>query len=215
MKLNNVLELFISLFVLQAYFIYTTKAQSALQERQKLKPKDFVYDRLNKTPTLGEGGQGYFMTLDTFPALKGMGVSASTFDMLPCGIILPHIHPRGNEIFYSLKGGFLTGFLEENGGRYIENNITVGQAVVFPQGLVHFVQNLGCQNATFLAMYSDEDAGGLTISTRLFDITNQQVLTSTFNQAESVINSIRSTIRSTPAAGVGECRKRCGLLSNI
>ena len=210
----NSLKIFkfsICLLLIQAYFIPTIKSQSALQERQKLKPKDFVFDRFNATPTVGSGGQGNFMTVETFPALKGMGVSASTFDILPCGIILPHIHPRGNEIFYSMKGGFLTGFLEENGGRYIENNITAGQATVFPQGLVHFVQNLGCQNATFLAMYSDEDAGGLTISTRMFDITNQQALTSTFNQPESVINSIRSSVRPTPAAGVGECRYRCGL----
>ena len=194
-----------------ALIIDSLMAQSALQERQKLKPRDFVFDRFNATPTVGPGGLGNFMTLEQFPALKGMGVSASTFEMRPCGIILPHVHPRGNEIFYVLMGGFLTGFLEENGGRYIENNITTGQAVLFPQGLVHFVQNLNCQNSTFLAMYSNEDAGGLTISTRVFDITNQQALTSTFNQPESVINQIRSSVRPTPAAGVGECRQRCGL----
>jgi oxalate decarboxylase/phosphoglucose isomerase-like protein (cupin superfamily) len=202
----NILSIFICLAIAQ-----TTKAQSALQERQKLEPKDFVFDRFKAPLTVGSGGQGNFMTLDTFPALKNMGVSASTFDILPCGIILPHVHPRGNEIFYVLRGGFLTGFLEENGGRYIENNITVGQAVLFPQGLIHYVQNLGCQNATFLAMYSHEDAGGLTISTRMFDITNQQALTSTFNQPESVINQIRASVRPTPASGVGECRRRCGL----
>ena len=122
----------------------------------------------------------------------------------------PHIHPRSSELFHVLKGSFLTGFLEENGGRYIENNVTTGQITVFPQGLVHFVQNLDCINATFLSVFGSEDPGTLTVSTRLFNI-NQQALTSTFNQPEIVIDLIKVNIPNPPAPGVGECRKRCNL----
>ena len=104
----------------------------------------------------------------------------------------------------------MVGILEENGGRYIENNVTTGQVVVVPQGLVHFVQNIGCENATFLATFGKEDPGVFVISTNIFRI-NQQALTSTFNQPESIINSIRSSVNPSPAPGVGECRERCGL----
>ena len=139
-------------------------------------------------------------------------MSSGVFELLPCAIGPPHVHPRSSELFHVLEGAFLTGFLEENGGRYIENNVTKGQMVVFPQGLVHFVQNLGCTNATFLSAFGNEDPGTLTIiSANLFRI-NQQALMSTFNQSESVINSIRMGMPIPPAAGLGECRKRCGLL---
>lgn len=102
------------------------------------------------------------------------------------------------------------GIIEENGGRYLENNVTAGGAIVVPQGLVHFVQNIACVNSTFLASFGHEDPGVLTISTNLFRM-NQQALTSSFNQPDSIIDSIRSSVRPSPAPGVGECRRRCGL----
>jgi quercetin dioxygenase-like cupin family protein len=193
--------------------ISLTLAQSALTERQKFKPNEFKMNPSTLKPTSGSGGSGHFVTIENFPALKGTGVSSGVFELLPCAIGPPHVHPRSSELFHVLEGAFLTGFLEENGGRYIENNVTKGQMVVFPQGLVHFVQNLDCTNATFLSAFGNEDPGTLTlISANLFRI-NQQALMSTFNQSESVIDSIRLGLPIPPAAGMGECRKRCGLLS--
>ena len=189
---------------------WVASAQSALQERQKFKAEEFKLDIQTQKPTIGAGGSGVFVTIENFPALKGMSVSSGIFEILPCAIGPPHIHPRSSELFHVLKGSFLTGFLEENGGRYIENNVTTGQITVFPQGLVHFVQNLDCINATFLSVFGSEDPGTLTVSTRLFNI-NQQALTSTFNQPEIVIDLIKVNIPNPPAPGVGECRKRCNL----
>ena len=197
-------------YVIFTFVITYVTAQSALQERQKLKPEEFKFNPNNFRPTQGPGGSGLFVTIDNFPALKNTGVSSGTFELLPCAIGPPHIHPRSSELFHVLEGSFLTGFLEENGGRYIESNLTKGQMTVFPQGLVHYVQNLDCVNATFLSSFGSEDPGTLTISTNLFRI-NQQALTSTFNQPDDVIDSIRQTIPNPPAAGVGECRRRCGL----
>ena len=139
--------------------ISVTMAQSALKERQKLKPNEFKMNPLTLKLTVGSGGSGHFVTIENFPALKGTGVSSGVFELLPCAIGPPHVHPRSSELFHVLEGAFLTGFLEENGGRYIENNVTKGQMVVFPQGLVHLVQNLGCKNATFLSAFGNEDPG--------------------------------------------------------
>jgi len=80
-----------------------------------------------------------------------------------------------------------------------------------PMGLLHYLQNFECTNATFLATFSSEDPGTLTVAPRLFDIKNNQVLTSTFNQSESVIKSMKESVRPSPSAGVGECRRRCRL----
>lgn len=186
--------------------------QTALQERQKFKREDFKFDLLGVTPLVNEGGSGWTMNVENAPILKGLGVSSAIFNILPCGFVGPHIHPRGTELYHIIKGtSLLAGVLEENGGRYIENNVTLGQVAIVPMGLVHYVQNLNCENVTFLATFSSEDPGVLTIAPRLFEITNQQVLTSTFNQPETVIDSIRLSVRPAPSAGVGECRRRCGL----
>lgn len=57
-------------------------------------------------------------------------------------------------------------FIEENNGRLIMNDIGEGQVALVPAGLVHFVQNMGCSPATFLAAFSSEDPGVLTTTTQ-------------------------------------------------
>jgi oxalate decarboxylase/phosphoglucose isomerase-like protein (cupin superfamily) len=206
------MNLFAVLFCILAVFFSNAWAQrSALLERQKFKAEDFVFNYNSAIPTVTEGGSGKALNVDNRPILQGLGVSSAMFDILPCGIVTPHIHPRGTELYHLLKGSLLVGILEENGGRYIENNVTMGQVAIVPMGLLHYVQNLGCTNTTFLATFSSEDPGTLTVAPRMFTITNTQVLTSTFNQSESVIESLRASVRPAPSAGVGECRRRCGL----
>jgi oxalate decarboxylase/phosphoglucose isomerase-like protein (cupin superfamily) len=141
-----------------------------------------------------------------------LGVSSVLFTIEPCAINLPHVHPRGTELFHVLEGSFTTGFLEENNGRYIQNTLTAGQVTIFPQGLVHFEQNNGCTRAVFLSAFSSEDPGVVTLSTRIFDL-NQEALTSTFNQTDAVINSLRDSVRPNPAVDRGSCLARCGLLN--
>jgi len=206
------MNLFTVLFCTFAVVFSSAWAQkSALQERQKYKAEDFVFDYNSAIPTVTDAGSGKALNVDNRPILHGLGASSAMFDILPCGIVAPHIHPRGTELYHMLKGSLLVGVLEENGGRYIENNVTIGQVAIVPMGLLHFVQNLGCTNTTFLATFSSEDPGTLTVVPRMFSITNTQVLTSTFNQSESVIESLRASVRPSPSAGVGECRRRCGL----
>lgn len=113
-----------------------------LSERSKIEPQDFVYNLADAKPTSsGAGGVGRLMTVDTFPPLAGEGVSIAVFDIEPCGINLPHVHPRASEIFYVLKGTFEAGLAEENGGRTIINMIKPGEATFFPQGLLHYQVN--------------------------------------------------------------------------
>jgi hypothetical protein len=50
-----------------------------------------------------------------FPALENMGISCTLFELAPCGINLPHIHPRASELIYvisadNLQVGFVGKF---------------------------------------------------------------------------------------------------------
>lgn len=62
----------------------------------------------------------------------------------PCGINTPHTHPRATEFNFAVNGTFRVGTLQENGARFVYNELKPGQASVFPQGAIHFEQNLGC-----------------------------------------------------------------------
>ena len=208
--MRSLIALSICLILVQT-FVHEASAQSALTRRRSFTNRDFVFDLFKSTPTAtGAGGNGKLVDVTSLKPLQGLGVSSVIFEIEPCAINLPHVHPRATELFHVLQGSFTTAFLEENTGRVIENQLTVGQVTVFPQGLVHFEQNLGCRKAVFLSAFSSEDAGVVTLSTRLFDF-NQQSLTSTFNQTDAVINSLRESVRSNPAVGRGECLARCGL----
>ena len=35
-----------------------------------------------------------------FPTLDRMGVAYTLFELAPCGINLPHVHPRATELLY-------------------------------------------------------------------------------------------------------------------
>lgn len=87
---------------------------SRLEFRKQFKAEDFVFD-LNGTPSTSTGGGGKIRanSVDNFPALSGEGISYSLFDVEPCGVNLPHVHPRATELLYVISGNFLrTGFVE-------------------------------------------------------------------------------------------------------
>jgi oxalate decarboxylase/phosphoglucose isomerase-like protein (cupin superfamily) len=206
------LALSISLIILLQFVALSQQQEGALHQRQKYNASDFAFDLFGSRPNVrSTGGSAQRVAVEDLPALKGLGVSSVIFRMLPCAINLPHVHPRGTELFHVLEGNFITGFLEENNGRYLQNNLTVGMVTIFPQGLIHFEQNVGCTNATFLSAFSSEDAGVVQIINRFFDIEFDEAITSTLNQDQVVVDYLKKSIGTNPTMGRGECLKRCGL----
>ena len=61
-----------------------------------------------------------------------------------CGMNIPHTHPRATEINVAINGSLRTGMLQENGARFVFNDVPAGSATVFPQGAIHFEMNLEC-----------------------------------------------------------------------
>lgn len=204
-------KLLIQLIFLIGISISLVKMQTAQSTRARFNSSDFKFNLKNSIPfATGAGGTNKRASLIELPSLKGIGVSYTLTEVEPCGIVLPHVHPRATEMIYVVYGQFQTAFVEENEGRTILNNLVEGETTFFPQGLIHFEQNLGCTKAAFLAAFNSEDPGLLTLPNRLFTIPIQ-ALTSSFNNTEEVINTLKEKFVRSPAAGVGECRARCGL----
>ena len=78
----------------------------------------------------------------------------------------PHTHPRATEILYLVNGEMETGFIEENGARFVHNVLTKGQGTLFPQGSIHYQINTGCDPVLFVAALNDEDPGTSQIAQR-------------------------------------------------
>ena len=84
------------------------------------------------------------------------------------------LYRRATEIIFVTKGKNLrTAFVEENGGRTVVNDINYGQITFFPEGLIHYQQNLGCEPVEFLSALNSEDPGVITISTRTFTLPSE------------------------------------------
>ncbi|KAI8894119.1 hypothetical protein BC833DRAFT_606068 [Globomyces pollinis-pini] len=98
----------------------------------KFQPNDFVLDiGINpKVISKGDGGSVALLAAATLPAVLNR----------------PHIHPRGTEAAYIVKGKNITmGFAPENGGKVVINNAGAGFASFFPQGYIHFQANNDCE----------------------------------------------------------------------
>jgi len=123
----------------------------------------------------------------------------------------PHIHPRSAEFQTLVSGDRLrTGIFEENGARFITNDLYVGQATVFPQGSIHFQQNLGCDPAIFVAGFSNEDPGTVTIAQGFFGQLPPDTVSATLGElGVEEVGSIKAKIPANIAFGIEECVKRC------
>ena len=73
---------------------------TGVQLLANLKDKDFVYDLGKATPTQAGNNTIRQLSVSQFPTLAKMGISYTLFELAPCGINLPHIHPRASELLY-------------------------------------------------------------------------------------------------------------------
>lgn len=60
-----------------------------------------------------------------------------------------------------MKGKLRTAFVEETGATRgpIVNDLSAGDATFFPLGLIHYQQNLECEEASYVAAVGSEDPG--------------------------------------------------------
>jgi oxalate decarboxylase/phosphoglucose isomerase-like protein (cupin superfamily) len=192
-------------------FITGLDASKLRQEaRKEFKKGEFVYD-LNayKPQRIGRGGKIDIVTQEQWPALENQGISMMRIRLEPCGLNVLHEHPRPSEIMYVNKGkNIFVGFVEEDGGRVITNTLKKGDVTLFPETLIHFQQNLGCEDAELLAFLSSEDPGYVTIGAESFRFP-PHVVASSFGMSEEYVEKIRKGMPYSPVEASRECHKRC------
>ena len=85
------------LLTIQTSFGYETFAKLM----SKYKTRDFMFD-LDNSNSLVRNGDNVIRraTVAQMPSLAYMGISFATIVFAPCGINIPHIHPRASEFIY-------------------------------------------------------------------------------------------------------------------
>ncbi|KAJ7223308.1 RmlC-like cupin domain-containing protein [Mycena pura] len=145
----------------------------------------------------GVGGSILISSVDNFPILTELGISGAASFIAPCGLNIPHLHPRSDEFFTLVEGVLDTGFVLENGfTQLVTTQLGKFQATVFPKGSLHFQQNPTCDPAVFFPGDVVNAALGFP---ETIDGTN--------------IEAWRAHLLFNLAAGVDSCLQACGLTS--
>ncbi|RCV05339.1 hypothetical protein SETIT_1G075900v2 [Setaria italica] len=102
------------------------------------------------------------------PGLNSLGgVSMARLDLAPGGLNPPHTHPRAAEVLTVVEGEMRAGFLAADGTLFARV-LSVGDAFVFPRGLVHFEFNCGDRPAVGIAGLSSQNPGLVRVADSLF-----------------------------------------------
>ncbi|KAK9676765.1 hypothetical protein RND81_11G098800 [Saponaria officinalis] len=163
---------------------------------------DFVFHGI-LTPQSTNNAQGSKVTqvsATQLPGLNTLGVSMARVDFGPFGLNPPHIHPRGTEVQTVLEGTLYVGFVTSNqpngGNKFFTKVISMGDIVVFPQGLIHFEFNIGNTPAASLVSFSSQNPGTITIANATFGSEppiSVDVLSKAFQLDPKIIKYLQST----------------------
>jgi len=174
-----------------------------------------VFDFGNNQPAGSNGGSILLATVDNFPILQDLGISSAVSFVKPCGLNIPHLHPRANEFFTVVGGTLNTGLVQENGfNAEIETQLGTYQGTVFPMGSMHYQQNPTCSPAIFVAALTSEDPGRSDLATNYWMLPSDVVDASLgfpHTIDGSNIDAWRSHLPANLAAGVDSCLSACGL----
>ncbi|KAJ6535608.1 RmlC-like cupin domain-containing protein [Mycena capillaripes] len=175
-----------------------------------------VFDFNNQAAATGaKGGSILLATVDNFPILEELGISGAVSIVEPCGLNVPHLHPRASEMFTVVEGILDTGLVQENGfNAEIETQLGQYQATVFPMGSIHYQQNPTCSPAVFVASLNSEDPGRSDIATSFWMLPSD-VVNAALGFPETIgagnIDEWKSHLPVNLAAGVSSCLQACGL----
>ena len=108
----------------------------------------------------------------------------------------------------------LTGFVLENGlASEFNTTLTQYQGTVFPQGSIHFQQNLDCKPAVAIAGLNSEDPGASSIAQNFIVNLDPNVVDATLGFPKQIdadnFAAFKKNIPVSLAKGVEECLIRC------
>lgn len=134
------------------------------------------------------------------PGLNTMGLSLGRLNFQPKGVNPPHVHPRGNELFYLAEGTLIAGLVTTNNTLFQET-LHAGDFFVFPRGLLHFQINPDEHKpARAFASFNSQNPGVLRLAAGIFASTPpipDEVLQTAFAIAEDKVNKLRASVATT------------------
>ncbi|MCO5572395.1 hypothetical protein L7F22_026149 [Adiantum nelumboides] len=127
------------------------------------------------------------------------------FRMRPCGVNLPHTHPRASKMLTLVNGGALqVDFVDTEGVRHIDI-LYPGDITIFPRDLLHFELNVGKQTALYISALNSQNTGVLTAAGALLNIP-LRALARSFNRTIPEVETLQenklvygSTLEMPPA----------------
>ncbi|CAO2191710.1 unnamed protein product [Urochloa humidicola] len=131
---------------------------------------DFHYTGLSTAaPSVAPYGTGVsFAFVEQFPAVNGLGMGFTRFDVAPGGIVALHTHPRGSEIILIVEGALSVGLISAGANTVYTKTVRKGELFAIPQGLLHYLYNDGGTTAVAFAAYSSDNAGLQIVDYALF-----------------------------------------------
>jgi len=174
------------------------------------KDSDYVFNFLNGTRIVGQGGFLVATNAGNFPALLTGNGAMAVGVLGPCGLNSPHTHPRATEIQIVTQGGPIqAAFAMENGAKVVQNIVPVGSATLFPKGSMHFQQNLGCETAIFVSSFDFLDPGALQIAQNLFSLDKGVVNATLGDIGVNIFDHL--DLPANIVLGAQSCLDRCGI----
>ncbi|KAF1979741.1 RmlC-like cupin [Bimuria novae-zelandiae CBS 107.79] len=196
--------------------LLTTQGQTLLTG-EDLK-KATVFDFNDAKPAKGaKGGASKAANAGTFPILQRLGISTTYFDLEPCGMNTPHVHPRASEWYTTTEGQIDFGYITENnlvesGNAEIAGTLKKYQGTVFPQGSIHYQINNQCVKAKALGTLNSADPGTVQAAQAFFGL-NADVVNATLGFPKSIngtnIEEFRKYIPANLARSVDICLAKC------
>ncbi|KIW09724.1 hypothetical protein PV08_12008 [Exophiala spinifera] len=141
-------------------------------DRLKLLPKDedWVFDFTKQDKYTFSPGGVINANAATFPATVGLGLTLAVLNLGPCAMLPPHLHPRGANFVVAISGTTQTYMINENGARTVQATLRSGQMTIFPEGSIHTMMNVGCDNAQLISALNSDDTGTLNVANSFFSL---------------------------------------------
>ncbi|KAJ3191445.1 hypothetical protein HK101_007698 [Irineochytrium annulatum] len=187
--------------------------QGGVSEVKKLNAfanEDFKID-LNNNPlqTTTDGGSVSRMDINSMAALQGQGVSLVFTTLKPCAAADPNVHARASEAIFFFSGSSIrVGFISENTGNLVMNDLAPGESTFIPQGALHFVINDSCEDAVFTGSFNNEDPGQLALPAGIYMLPDD-IIESAFGIEEQDLTTLRKKNPANPSPGTETCLQRC------
>ena len=175
----------------------------------------FVFDFTNPPAGALVSGPAGNLTIangQTAPFLVDIDASLAVVEVGPCGLILPHLHPRGDEFIIVTEGEIFTQFISETGAVVVTNTLKKWGSTLFPKGSIHLDYNPTCEPAAFVAAFNSNDPGVTFVAASFLSLEDQLVVASL--GGDSVVSgadleTIRQHLPPPVAVGVAQCLKQC------